>query len=74
MLGSYHRLGVGQSGEGLVALFIQQQTFEVTAEPLALGALRKEIVEVSGVILERTGGGLYGYSLSHGNTSYWDHH
>jgi hypothetical protein len=29
---------------------------------------------VGGVILERTGGGLYGYSLSHGNTSYWDHH
>jgi hypothetical protein len=63
MLGSYHGLGVGQSGEGLVALFIQQQTFEVTAEPLALGALRKEIVEVSGVILEQTGGGLYVYSL-----------
>jgi hypothetical protein len=29
---------------------------------------------VSGVILEQTGGGLYVYSLSHGNTSYWDHH
>src|SRR5215203_1380020 len=73
-LRSNYRFRVSQSGKGLVALFIQQQTFEVTAEPLALGALRKEIVEVSGVILERTGGGLYGHSLSHGNTSYWDHH
>jgi hypothetical protein len=29
---------------------------------------------VSGVIFERTWGRLYGYSLGHGNTSYWDHH
>jgi hypothetical protein len=44
-LRTYHGLGVGQGGKGLVALLGQQKAFEVSPESLALGAAGEKIVE-----------------------------
>jgi len=50
------RLGVGQSGEGLVALGRKQQAFEVAAEAFALGTSAEEVVEAGGLLLQGTWG------------------
>src|SRR5215210_600113 len=62
-LGSAHRSCVCQGRKRLVALLGQQETFEIAAEAFALSAVGEKIVESSGVILQRTGSGLYGLPL-----------
>jgi hypothetical protein len=52
-LRSYNRLGVGQGGEGLVALGRQQQPLKVTPKAFALGASPKEVVEAGSGDSER---------------------
>src|SRR5215216_4909357 len=58
--------GVGQGGQSLVALGRQQQTLQVTAESLTLGAGTKEVVEALGIVLKWSGSGAYRRAFGHG--------
>jgi hypothetical protein len=62
LLGSYNRLGVGQSRQGLVALGGQQQTLQVAPESVALSAGTEEIVEASSIVFEWSRSRAYGVS------------
>jgi hypothetical protein len=53
VLGAGDRLGVGQPGQGLVAVAGQQQAMQVVAEAAALGQAREQGVEPLGVGLQR---------------------
>src|SRR5215212_8131928 len=64
-LGSYNRLGVGKSGQSLVALGGQQQTLQVAPESVALSAGAKEIVEASSILFEWSRSRAYGVSSGH---------
>jgi len=69
-LRSRDRLGVGKSGQRLVALGGQQESLQVAPETLALSAsTTKEVVEARGVLLKRAGGRGHGQSSGHGGTS-----
>jgi hypothetical protein len=65
MLGAGDRLGVGQRGQGLVAVAGQQQALQVVAQAAALRQARKQRVEVLGVVLQRAGSGWAGAAGGH---------
>jgi hypothetical protein len=57
MLGAHDGFGVGQGGQGLVAVAGQQQPLRVVAQALALGHACEQRVELGGVVLQRAGRG-----------------
>jgi hypothetical protein len=60
VLGTGDRLGVGQGGQGLVAVAGRQQALQVVTEPAALSHACKQRVELGGVVLQRAGRGRAG--------------
>jgi hypothetical protein len=65
MLGAGDRLGVGQRGQGLVAVAGQQQALQVVAQAAALRHACKQRVELGGVVLQRAGSGWAGTAGGH---------
>jgi len=67
VLGAGDRLGVGQGGQGLVAVAWQQQALHVVVQTTALGHACQHRVELGGVGLQRAGcgwtGAAGGYSV-----------
>src|SRR6266545_2685907 len=63
------RLGVGQGGQGLVAIAGQQQALQVVAQAAPLGQRAPQRVEPGGVVLQGAGGGWAGKALGHRGTS-----
>jgi hypothetical protein len=57
MLGAGDRLGVGQGGQGLVAITRQQQALQVVAQTPALRHACQQRVKLLGVVLQRAGRG-----------------
>jgi hypothetical protein len=65
VLGTGDRLGVGQSGQGLVAVAWRQQALQVVTEPAALGHACEQRVEPGGVALQRARRGRAGTASGH---------
>jgi hypothetical protein len=70
VLGANDRLGVGQGGQGLVAITGQQQALQVVAQTTALGHAGEQRVELGGVVLQRAGCGWAGAAAGHRRCSW----
>src|SRR5215213_6561764 len=64
-LGSYNRLGVGQSRQSLVALGGQQQTLQVAPESVVLSAGTEEIIKARSIVFEWSRSRAYRVSSGH---------
>jgi len=71
VLGTGDRLGVGQGGQGLVAVAWQQQALQVVAQAAALRQACEQGVEPSRVGLQRAGCGWAGAAGGHRQVSSW---
>ena len=71
MLGAGDRLGVGQGGQGLVAVAGQQQALQVVAQTTALRHAGEQWVELLGVVLQRAGCGWAGAAGGHRRGGSW---
>jgi hypothetical protein len=65
VLGAGDRLGIGQGGQGLVAIAGQQQALQVAAQTTTLGHARQQRVKPLGVILQRARCGWAGAADGH---------
>ncbi len=65
VLGAHDWFGVGQGGQGLVAVSWQQQALQVVTQAAALRQAQKQRVEPGRVVLQRAGGGWAGAAGGH---------
>jgi hypothetical protein len=71
VLGAGDRLGVGQGGQGLVAIAGQQQALQVVAQTTTLGHACQQRVKPLGVVLQRARSGWAGAAGGHRRGGSW---